>query len=156
MADGILTMLVVILAKQLSQWTEMVSSCFLLRLMCQRIYIPTDLHHLGTIDRRYNTRKRARHSTCVVSPPGNFTDLSHANTSNVNFMNMEKMKQLPTDEKLNVILESMATWGLLKYRIDNIEAHVYISCASHEVADQRNRLLEYKSSNQEVRSREAN
>lgn len=100
-------------------------------------------------------KNQARHST-VGYRHLNIYRTRLMSTLLIYFLNMEDMKQLSTDEKLNVILESMTKWGMLKYRIDNIETQVYINCASHEVVDQRMRLLEYISIDQEARSREAN
>lgn len=122
----------------------------------------------GTGDRRYSNRfeplsepwantqsaKRARHSTggewsdTPPPPPQQFQTLNN--------IELNEIKQLPTDEKLNFIIEGMSSMGLLKYRIDNMESHLYVQSATHEVTQQRLRLLEYKSIDAEARYRESN
>jgi hypothetical protein len=50
----------------------------------------------------------------------------------------------------------MSMFGLLKYRVDNLESTVYLNCAKHEVSDERLKLIEYKQIDIEVRSRQVN
>lgn len=69
---------------------------------------------------------------------------------------MELLKQLPPEDKLNVILENMSLLGLLTYRIDNIGSTAYLNCAKHEASDERIRLLEYKQIVIEARNRKVN
>lgn len=79
-------------------------------------------------------------------------------SSQTNFMDldMDILKILPTDEKLNVLLEGMLILNLMQNRLDNIESYVYFNSAAHEVADQRLRVIEYKQIDIEARQREVN
>jgi hypothetical protein len=96
--------------------------------------------------------KRVRRSTGGGSLHGHQVDTPVLQS----FENLEELKKLPSDEKLNVILEGMSNMGLLKYRLDSIESTVYINCARNEVTDQRVKLLEYRSIDLEARAREQN
>ncbi len=98
--------------------------------------------------------KRARHSTgggsCSEGGPSQHMDRQPAQ------VNVDELKKLPMDEKLNVILEGMSHLGLINCRIDRLESNMYVNCAANEVADQRLRLLEYRSIDNEVKARETN
>jgi hypothetical protein len=100
------------------------------------------------------SKKRARHSTGGVSverhpPPSSFKPFQPS-------IDFEIIEQLPVDEKLNVVIENMSMFGLLKYRVDNLEYTVYLNCEKHEVSDVRLKLIEYKQIDIEVRSRQVN
>lgn len=97
-------------------------------------------------------RKRARHSTgqSSITPPKQFS------TNDSERQDTDRIKTLSTDEKLNYIIDKLSQNDILKVRVDNIEAQVYVNCATHEVLDERVRLLEYKSIDLEVRNRECN
>lgn len=108
--------------------------------------------------------KRARHSTGGASchdihTPPTYPIRTPPARSEVDFeshANMDELKKLPVDEKLNVLMEGISNIGLIKCRIDRIESDMYISCASHEVTNERLKLLEYKSIDMESRARETN
>lgn len=91
--------------------------------------------------------KRARRST--GSTGGGDIETPLAN-------DIDSLKQLPMDEKLNVLLEGMQNLHLIQSRIDNVERYVYFNSASTVVNDQRIRLLEYKQMDIEARQREVN
>lgn len=97
-------------------------------------------------------KKRQRHST------GGASDHLHEQTylKQPPVLGTDNLKQLPADEKLNIIIENMSNLGLLKYRIDNIESTVFMNCAHHVVSHERLRLLEYKQIDIEARSRAPN
>jgi hypothetical protein len=69
---------------------------------------------------------------------------------------MDMLKQLPSDEKLSVLLEGMLRLNLMQCRVDNIESYVYFNSAAHEVVDQRLELAEYKQIDLETRQKEVN
>lgn len=104
------------------------------------------------------SRKRARHSTGGGSFEQPFSPgiLPHTTQSTQAARDLEYAKQLPMDEKLNVILENMNMLGLLKYRVDNMESTLFLNCAKHEVTDERLKLLEYKQIDIEARNRQVN
>jgi len=66
------------------------------------------------------------------------------------------MKQLPSDEKLNVILEGMARLSNLNNRVENSEAYTMHNMATLDVVSERLRLLEYKGIDNDARQRETN
>lgn len=86
---------------------------------------------------RVGSVKRARHST---GSTGGVPPFSHSAQT----INMDDIKNLTIDEKLNILLDNMLQLNVMKLRTDNIEKYVYFNCATHEVLDQRLRLIEYK------------
>lgn len=98
--------------------------------------------------------KRARHST--GSTGGVMSSQPSSQPSNYLDLNMDMLKQLPSDEKLNVLLEGMLRLNLMQCRVDNIESYVYFNSAAHEVVDQRLKLVEYKQIDLEARQKEVN
>jgi hypothetical protein len=54
------------------------------------------------------------------------------------------------------IIDNASRINELKQRVDNIEAQVYVNCATHDNLDERVRLLEYRTIDLELRSRTNN
>ena len=98
------------------------------------------------------TKKRPRHSSGASLPTQamNFNTAYKSGPSTEQFLNMNQ------DEKLLSMFELLGNLGPLKYRVDNVEQHMYYSSAIHTVSDARLHLLEYKSIDNEARQRQTN
>ena len=68
----------------------------------------------------------------------------------------EQFQQMNQDDKLLSMFELLSNIGPMKYRIDNVEQHVYYNSAIDSVNDSRIRLLEYKSIDNETRQKQTN
>lgn len=98
-------------------------------------------------------RKRPRHQSGTPPPVYNKQLIDkhyHPGPTKEQFQSMSQ------DDKLCSMFELLSNIGPMKYRIDNVEQHVYFSSAIHSVTDSRLRLLEYKSIDNEARQKQSN
>lgn len=91
---------------------------------CDKFSVLTDNYE------RVQLAKRSRFSTSSTCSIREMAKSPFISPSNVLDLDMDILKQLPTDEKLNMLLECLLRLNLIQSRVDNSKSYVYFSNAA--------------------------